>query len=196
MGYTHYWTRIKELRNEAFQKVVQDTCRLIVGLEKGGLSLAGPHGDGKPELGQDFIAFNGVEDCGHTRRELGITWPSDHANGIGEDIEIEGQWFAGALLTKRSCGGDCSHESFVLPRVFRLREWSEPDEHGRYFDCCKTAYKPYDLAVISCLLIAKHHLGDDIMLSSDGTPENWADGVDLVKRVFGYEVVAPGGDEE
>ena len=39
---------------------------------------------------------------------------------------------------------------------------------GKYFDFCKTAHKPYDLAVGLVLLLALHHAPEIMSVSSDG----------------------------
>ncbi|SEL30074.1 hypothetical protein [Paenibacillus sp. OK003] len=57
------------------------------------------------------------------------------------------------------------YEDFVFPRVLYL--WNEPDENDQYFQFCKTSAYPYDQAVIAFLLIAKHHLQQDITVQSD-----------------------------
>lgn len=57
------------------------------------------------------------------------------------------------------------YEDFVFPRKLRL--WGEPDENDQYFQFCKTSSYPYDQAVIAFLLIAKHHLQQDITVQSD-----------------------------
>jgi hypothetical protein len=55
-----------------------------------------------------------------------------------------------------------------------------------YFACTKTAYKPYDVAVTAFLILAKHHLGDAIKVSTDGEPKDWEDGRMLCEAVLGY----------
>lgn len=129
------------------------------------MPLAGGLGTGKPKIQRNTIWFNGVEACGHARRKLGITWPEKHAKGIalsverGEgiplstlitspcseveqlalnDSDILGAWFAGLTLKQRTCGGDCSHETFSLPRKLTKRDRLEPvmpishyDEQGK-----------------------------------------------------------------
>jgi hypothetical protein len=57
------------------------------------------------------------------------------------------------------------YEDFVFPRILRL--WDESDENDHYFQFCKTSAYPYDQAVIAFLLIAKHHLQQDITVQSD-----------------------------
>jgi len=89
----------------------------------------------------------------------------------------------------RSCNGDCSYESFDLPRVAEFSQRQEPDELGRFLAFCKTAYRPYDLAVQVCLVIAAHHLEAAIVVSSDGSMEDWQDAIALCQQLLGY-----GGD--
>ena len=169
--------------------------------------------------------------CSHINRNLGITWPGEKAKGIAfiveryeeiptktlvtmlcgqeeelalNDSDVSGTWFAGLKLKKRSCGGDCSHETFNLPLEIEKHDWqkpigkighydvngnpvyNDPKEVGHYFEFCKTAYKPYDLAVIICLIIAKHHLADALTVSSDGTDEQWMDGKIICQKILGY----------
>ena len=48
------------------------------------------------------------------------------------------------------------------------------------------AFKVYDLAVLCCLIIAKQHLGKDIKVRSDGSIDEWQDGMLLCQNVLGY----------
>jgi hypothetical protein len=189
MGYSHKWSRKTELDKKKFTRVQEDFKTILHALEIKGIPLAGSMGNGQPTVDNEKIAFNGVEKCGHKVQNLGITWPSDSACCVSEDgkADVDGSWFAGAQLGSRCCGGDCSHESFVLPRVFTLPEWRlEPNEKGLHFDFCKTAYKPYDIAVTACLIIAKHHLGNDIEVRSDGEEKDWIDAMLLCEENLGY----------
>jgi len=230
MGYTHYWKRVKKFDRQQFEKVVKD-FKAVLKRISGLVLLAGGLGKGEPEINSKRIWFNGLENCGHADRNLGITWPQKDASGIafvverydeiptetlitmlcGEqeklsvnDSDVSGTWFAGLKLKHRSCGGDCSHETFSLPVRIEKDDWQKPigkishyDQHGKpiynnpeeiglYFNCCKTAYKPYDLAVIICLIIAKHHLGKEILVASDGTLDNWRDGMLICQKILGY----------
>lgn len=58
----------------------------------------------------------------------------------------------------------------------------------------KTAHQPYDMAVVACLSILKHYLGDFIEITSDGFECNWTKGVDLVNILIGIKVINPIGD--
>ena len=206
-----------------FKKVIKELSAFV--------PLACGLGRGKAVIENDRIWFNGLEKCGHTNRNLGITWPDDDANGIAfivdkykeiptrtlvtmlcgkkeqlavNDSDVSGTWFAGLKLKQRTCGGDCSHETFSFPLVMEKADWqkpigkishygangkpvyNDPNEIGLYFNCCKTAYKPYDLPVIICLIIAKHYLSKDILVTSDGTLDQWRDGMVICQKILGY----------
>jgi hypothetical protein len=44
-----------------------------------------------------------------------------------------------------------------------------------------------DLAVNAFLVIAKHHLGEEIRVSSDGEIQHWVEGIALCRVHLGYE---------
>jgi len=186
MGYTHYWRREKEISRKAMRAIVDDFKKVLPELSKV-IDLAGGDGKGKLTTTYELVSFNGRTKCNHPQKELFITWPSKNAGGIANpDEEVkDGYWFGGAQLSKRACDGDCSHETCYFPRVIEVQEWQE-SQGGLYFECCKTAYKPYDLAVISFLIIAKHHLNGKLVISSDGTDGHWLDGKQLCQSVLGY----------
>jgi hypothetical protein len=230
LGYTHYWKRKNEFDKSRFEKVVKDFKEIVKHLTAF-VPLAGGSGEGKTEINNNEICFNGVRACGHTDRNLGITWPDEKAKGIAfltkrykqisaktlitalcgnkeqlaaRDSDVSGRWFAGLTLRNRTCSGNCSHETFYLPRKIENDKWQQPigeisyyDESGRpvyndkqevglYFEFCKTAYKPYDLAVIICLIIAKHYLKEQIKVSSDGKIDQWMDGMLICQKILGY----------
>ena len=81
---------------------------------------------------------------------------------------------------------DLGHETFHMPRIVA------PEDTWNF---CKTALKPYDLAVCCCLLIFKIHLKDSFQLSSDGViSEEWQPAVDLVNKTFGLNLEWAGGE--
>ncbi len=65
--------------------------------------------------------------------------------------------------------GDDAHETFLLER-----------DGSEGFTFCKTAQKPYDLAVTACLLIYKKHSPDTMHLTSDGDDEDWMAAKELI----------------
>ena len=71
---------------------------------------------------------------------------------------------------------DEAHENFYLQKG--INKWS----------FCKTARKPYDLAVCLALLCLKYHV-EDSNVSSDGDNEEWAKPINLFKQLFPERVV-------
>ena len=190
MGYTHYWYRQKEIAPETYSSIVQDFRQLLPVFDKWGVKLAGGLGEGEPQIDSEGVWFNGDQHCGHNSdTELHIAWPAPDARGVirGAAITeaVAGAWFAGALIRARCCDGDCSHETFHFPRTLEPHEWQEP-KNGLYFEFCKTAFKPYDLAVTAFLVIAKHHLQDRLMVHSDGDEAHWQDAKWLCQLELGY----------
>lgn len=62
------------------------------------------------------------------------------------------------------------HETFILIANDR---WS----------FCKTAMKPYDIAVVAILCLAEHYGGAGQSVSSDGDADDWAEGLALAQRI-------------
>jgi len=186
MGYTHYWRRKPQIDKKAFANIIADFQRLMPELAAAGVKLAGPDGTGEVLVTEDLISFNGSTYCGHPSHfDLVIPWPDLHAAGIFAGNPISGTWFAGHTLTTRACPGDCSCDTFYFPRVYDPQEWEKP-ENGLYFQFCKTAFRPYDLAVTVFLVVAKHHLESSLVIASDGTEENWFDAKLLCHIALGY----------
>lgn len=70
--------------------------------------------------------------------------------------------------------GDDAHETFVVGRV----------SDGK-FKFCKTAQKPYDAAVVACLVLMEHFAPGVLKISSDGDPTDWAGGLALAEAATG-----------
>ena len=200
MGYTHYWYRKdREIESSVFESIAADFKKLMPALEQLGISLAGGQGEGEPVIEGSLICFNGLEKCGHpVSYELGIAWPSQNAAGVAtpwrEDVR-GGSWFGGATIDKRACSGDCSHETCWFPRIIPEDRHTHFDRHpteengkGWQSNFCKTAYKPYDLAVTAFLIIAKHHIKEKIWIASDGETQHWADGRILCEQFLKYGI--------
>jgi hypothetical protein len=73
------------------------------------------------------------------------------------------------------------HETFVIPKYFCGRIVD-----GDCFDFCKTSRKPYDLVVMVCLVVFKHHFGDKFVVRSDGYSEEWEPARILCQNTLGY----------
>ena len=70
--------------------------------------------------------------------------------------------------------GELSHETFSI--VLNDNEWN----------FCKTARKPYDLLVCSCLLASAEILGYEI--SSDGNLDDWKPAIEFYNEVVGSNI--------
>ena len=200
MGYTHYWYRKhKEIEQALFGNIASDFKKLTPVFGKLGITLADGHGESEPVIDDGLICFNGLRKCGHpVSYELGIAWPSQNAGGVAnpwlEDVQ-SGSWFGGATIEKRTCSGNCSHETCWFPRIVLEDQQNRFDTHptekngqGWHFNFCKTAYKPYDLAVTAFLVIAKHYLRENLWIQSDGETQHWADARILCEQFLKFGI--------
>ena len=172
-----------------FQAIRRDFERLILPLSDAGVQLAGWDGTGLPEITNELIRFNGVSGCGHAKNdEIVIPYPAEDAHGIGSsETAIVGDYFRmGALLQHRACGGRCSYETFTLARIKNLSAGDAPDDAGLCGEFVKTAFRPYDIAVTAALLIGKRHLGEDLVVNSNGADPQWRDAKELCQQALGY----------
>lgn len=189
MGYTHYWYRPKTVETSKMQAIVDDFNKLIIPLSDMGVKLGNGLGKGVPIVSVEEIYFNGLAACGHPKNSnISIPWPTATASGVNKGKPEAGTWFAGTTLDTRTCDGDCSYETVGFPRdISKQKFLQESDEHkGLFFSCCKTAFRPYDVAVTAFLIIAKHHLGDKLHVASDGEDQHWQDGKRLCWTYLGY----------
>jgi hypothetical protein len=80
------------------------------------------------------------------------------------------------------------YESFFFPLIGEMEQPHSVHE-DLYVDCCKTARKPYDIAVQGSLIIIKHHLeihGQKLIVKSDGNDLEWEAARFLCHSLFGY----------
>jgi hypothetical protein len=138
MGYTHYFRRLTGENALAFSLFSRDCWRLFSQCEAQGIALAGPLGDGDPQITMSHVAFNGAA-------------PEDY-------------------------------ETFSWSRL--VRPWDKDNTAGRVFDCCKTAQRPYDVAVVAALLLAHSYYGDAVSLGSDGDAPDLAPALALLAEAF------------
>ena len=82
---------------------------------------------------------------------------------------------------------DEGHETFYIHREFSS-SYPQFDKRGRAYAFCKTAQKPYDIAVCACLVIFQHWF-TDIKVSSEGNISDWEPAIKAVRSVFGREYV-------
>jgi len=80
------------------------------------------------------------------------------------------------------------HETFMVTRELG----GHKTESGELFDFCKTARKPYDMAVMLVLLSMRRHAPDSVRISSDGDwDDEWVPAREAYKNLFGVEVDCP-----
>lgn len=176
MGYSHSWRAVFEGNPEAFAAIRADFEKLILPLADLGCPIAGPDGRGVPDITDTHIHFNGVRHCGHTKVDGPmVLFPTKFAAGIDSSgtSRIIDTPLLMSFASKRRCDGECCHEDF----------WLSKDGGGGW---CKTAFKPYDVAVTAALLIAKHHWGEMIEITSSGSDAQWSDAKLVCQSVLGY----------
>ncbi|APO48551.1 hypothetical protein BS614_31025 (plasmid) [Paenibacillus xylanexedens] len=108
------------------------------------------------------------------------------ANGRGEGDPI----ITDQKLTFNGRGAE-SYETFAFPQVLTLAAWEQPNDGGYYFQFCKTAERPYDLAVMAFLIVAKYHMQHAIRVKSDGNVDDWAAARELCRdhlNMYGVEL--------
>lgn len=187
MSYMHQWFRMREISEDAFYSIAADFFTMASVLQQVGAALAGPGGIGAPIVNHNAVVFNGPKNCGHSKTSLGPVFPAQHAGGIGEISEVEVyHWLAGNTVSHRVCDGNCAYQDFVFLRTLQERSPVEFSVYGWHQQFCKTSFKPYDLAVVAFLIIAKHHLRDEILVCPDGAPNHWFDAKHLCQMHLGY----------
>lgn len=109
------------------------------------------------------------------QNQYGIVLMSNDDNGVlinSERVNLNGD---------ESQGLD--HETFFMEKDYRE------------FNFCKTARKPYDLAVCSLLLLAHEHMKGHHDIGSDGGFEEWQEAMELNAKTLGRGYKLPSGVE-
>ncbi len=144
MGYTHYFAYDPDAESfiTAWPQMVDDARAIGVHVQETlGVRLAGGMGEGRPEFTERWIWFNGP-----SRRDLGH-----------ETLLIDPQpW---RVWEEAAADGQ---QHWAKEEHKRLRE------RGFVWAFCKTARKPYDIAVTSVLLRCRHLAPDSFVIDSDG----------------------------
>jgi hypothetical protein len=163
MGYTHYLTQRKNITALDWQDMQAAFVRIMAKAKQEGLQLCGPDGTGSPEFGSDCLAFNGDEsqDCSY-----------DHTSS-----------YNGRVTRIEQCG---AHESFVIERKLQRDEREYSTEKGKLikWTFCKTAEKPYDVAVTAIGCYLETMWPQYFEFSSDGGADDWQAGLALACRAM------------
>jgi hypothetical protein len=89
---------------------------------------------------------------------------------------------AGEVISFNGVGDD-AHEDFWLAQERPARQsWQDAGTHG--FQFCKTARKPYDIAVAAVVLYLGSVYPGTIKTASDGTLQDLQPGLDLARRAL------------
>jgi hypothetical protein len=117
----------------------------------------------------------------YIEKELGIII----AGGDGEDepeIGFDEIWFNGS--------GELSFETVYLERQTVKTMVDEENNNGLCWQFCKTANRPYDIAVTALYTIIKHHVPECIV-ESDGKEKDWMDAITICHDLLGYDLTSP-----
>lgn len=116
-----------------------------------------------------------VKEAKQILEKFELTHPATLANGLGDKL---GDYICdtdkGIIFNGYQ---DLSHETFLF-----THEQVE-------FEFCKTAQKPYDIAVTAILLLAKDLFGGSVSLKSDGYVYEWEDGKNLFAIALGRQPI-------
>lgn len=152
MGYTHYFTQKKDAPLNEWAAFKDAVLRLYDAIpatrESAGNLVAEP-----------LVICDGSGEVALT--EASRLFKDDPE--LGEILVFNGDDREGRNL---------AHETMLLSAKKPPREsWQDADSDG--FQCCKTAYKPYDWFVVAVLLLAAKHCPGVWVLGTDGEPEDW-----------------------
>ena len=113
-----------------------------------------------------------VKDCKKIVERLNI--PLGGRDGTGKPI-----FRADLIAFNGKAPGE--YETFVIERMV-----SDHVDEPKVFEFCKTNQLPYDLAVQVALIVLKHHLGQAIVISSDGNEPDWDQARKACQKWLGY----------
>ena len=111
---------------------------------------------------------NGIEQADWDKFLVGARQIIETADAAGIALQDDS---AGAAIFINGVGAN-AHESFVITS----------EDVGYNF--CKTAQKPYDTVVTAILIHLKQSLGSLVVVTSDGSWNDWSDGRLLYETVY------------
>jgi hypothetical protein len=81
-----------------------------------------------------------------------------------------------------------SKETFIFPKVIpeSFKQIYVTMKDGRIFQFVSTGRDRYNLAIQAILIIAKQHLKEQLIVTSNGYQHEWGFAIDLVKEHLGY----------
>jgi hypothetical protein len=79
-----------------------------------------------------------------------------------------------------------AYETFIVEQVSSGRIVREGLRKGKVFEFCKTAHCNADICVTACLIVFKHHFGDDFIVLSDGDDDAFNGARPLCQETLDY----------
>ena len=193
VGFSHMWYTQKIIEKKKFNLIINDISKLLPIFKKLNIPIMGPNGIGDPIINEEQIALNGKTHCGHDEQNIFNAWPTNDAKGINNLKNRDANnssWFS-TILNTRTCDGSCSFEPLIINRICPRLPYSSTEDlsldHLQCFSSCKTGFRPYDIVVMSVLIIAKHHLENLICIKSDGIFDHWQDIIILLEHFLCYD---------
>lgn len=181
MGYSHYWYQAESYDPILWEKVITDFNTILDLEDFRRLLDRNPESGQRLQITEDVIWFNGKP-------------PEDH-----ETFSLYGKMSGYELARAKKLNETC--DNMVEVRVVdgvETRTPIEPDPIKKsdhpYFGSCKTSYKPYDLVVMCCLIIAKSHLGNSFDARSDGDVVEWQQAREICEKHLGIKSLIKNGD--
>ena len=161
MGYTHYWRTRPKYSPQTWKKFTGDFSRLLK--EANLLYLLDKSGDQALKITNDLVFFNGKGENSHETFWLDRVVPKERLERA-------------ARFNEPFTRSDYTDEQ---NREYAEKQRKENEKHP-IFNFCKTNHKPYDICVMTCLILAKFHFGDDIQVTSDGEEDfDWKEAKEL-----------------
>jgi hypothetical protein len=156
MGYTHYW-RFKNntVSKVAFNKYIKDVRTIEEFFKK------------------NKVYSKSVSSCEEYQNERVVLFDGGgYTKGIAYGGTVQnGKFTPNGFSLNGDDSKGLDHEGFGIS--LGENEWN----------FCKTARKPYDIAVCVILLAMKYQT-KSIEVSSDGNMEEWADAINLFQQIF------------
>lgn len=98
------------------------------------------------------------------------------ADGLGEPVLSEKE-----IIFNGIAGQNCE------PLVIKSFESSRRNS-ARTFSYCKTEKLPYDICVQLVLIIMKQHFNNRIIISSDGSEDDWKQAKEICQKILKYGI--------
>jgi len=188
LGYSHYWYLFKLPTKQQMKQINEDFLRVYNEfLKQRGIELAGPTGVGEPIFSDTNVEFNGPRNS--PQGDLSYETFQFPLSPLHSKISLYVPKIPGSELVGIVTRSPDTFEAYeeIFKKYFVKRDV--------YFDFVKTGPEsnlfgsppePYDTAVMVYLLIARHYLGVNIVVLTDGNDTRWEIAYNATQEVLGY----------